>query len=112
VGKWGVPFSHIAEQRIREALARGEFDDLPNAGEPLDLETYFSAPPDLRMAYSILRNAKCAPAEVELLNEVARLKQAVEHASDPQAKQDLQRTLISRQTQLAIMLERRRPGEK
>lgn len=27
----------IAEERIREAQARGEFDDLPGAGAPLEL---------------------------------------------------------------------------
>lgn len=27
----------LAERRIREAMARGEFDDLPGAGKPLDL---------------------------------------------------------------------------
>jgi hypothetical protein len=29
-----VPFSRIAEQRIQEALAQGEFENLPNAGQP------------------------------------------------------------------------------
>lgn len=27
----------LAERRIREGIARGEFDDLPGAGKPLDL---------------------------------------------------------------------------
>jgi hypothetical protein len=107
-----MPFDHFAEQRIREALEQGEFDNLPNAGQPLNLDEYFAAPPDLRMAYSILRNANCAPAEVEILNEVARLKEAIAGASDPAKKQELARTLANRQTQLAIMLERRSPGEK
>jgi hypothetical protein len=107
-----VPFSRVAEQRIREALERGEFDNLPNAGQALSLEEYFAAPADLRMAYSILKNANCAPAEVELLNEVSRLRDALAGAADPARKQELQRLLISRQTQLAIMLERRPRGER
>lgn len=107
-----MPFSHLAEQRIREALAQGEFDDLPNAGQPLDLEGYFSAPAELRMAYSILKNANCAPAEVEMLNGVARLRQAVAAETDPAKKQALERDLAHRQTELAIVLERRRRGEK
>jgi len=28
----------LAERRIRQALADGEFDDLPGAGLPLDLD--------------------------------------------------------------------------
>jgi hypothetical protein len=107
-----VPFEHFAEQRIRQALEQGEFDNLPNAGQPLNLDEYFAAPPELRMAYSILRNANCAPAEVEILNEVARLKEAIAGTSDPATRQELERTLMNRQTQLAILLERRAPGEK
>jgi hypothetical protein len=107
-----VPFDHFAEQRIREALERGEFDNLPNAGEPLNLDEYFAAPPDLRMAYSILKNANCAPVEVEILKEVARLKEALAGASDPAKRQEFGRALVNRQTQLAIMLERRSRGEK
>jgi hypothetical protein len=44
------------EQKIREAMARGEFDNLPGKGKPLDLEAYFNTPEDLRMAYSILKS--------------------------------------------------------
>ena len=38
------------------------------------------------MAYSILRNARCAPPEVELLNEIARLEQAVAAAANAPAR--------------------------
>ena len=107
-----MPFSRIAETRIREAIAQGEFDNLPGSGKPLSLEEYFSTPEDLRMAFSILKNANCTPAEVELLNEVSRLQRAVAETSDAETKQELHRTLIQRQTQLAIALERRSPREK
>ena len=107
-----MPFSRIAEQRIREALAQGQFDNLPNAGQPLNLEEYFSAPADLRMAYSLLKDANCTPVEVQLLNEVARLKQAIAEASDAATKQDLERALVNQRTRLAMLMECRRPGEK
>jgi hypothetical protein len=32
-----MPFSRIAENRIQEAIASGEFENLPGAGEPLDV---------------------------------------------------------------------------
>lgn len=67
-----MPFSRVAESRIREAIENGEFENLPGSGKPLNLEEYFSTPEDLRMAFSILKNANCAPAEVELLKEVSR----------------------------------------
>ena len=107
-----MPFSRVAEARIREAIAQGDFENLPGTGKPLNLEDYFSTPEELRMAFSILKNANCAPVEVELLNEVARLTQALADASDAAARQELQRTLAQRKTQLAIALERRSPREK
>ena len=102
-----MPFSRFVENRIREAIAEGKFDHLPHAGQRLDLEEYFSAPEDLRMAFSILKNAKCPPAEVELLKEIARVKSALEHTDDEAESRSLQQTLANRQTELAIRLERR-----
>lgn len=107
-----MPFSKLAESRINEAVARGEFDNLPNAGQPLDLDTYFSAPADLRMAYSVLKSADCVPIEVELLKEVARLREAVAQAPDAAERLRLERLLLERQTHLAMRLERRPRGEK
>ena len=107
-----MPFSRIAERRIREAIAQGDFDNLPGAGKPLNLEEYFNTPEELRMAFSILKNANCVPAEVELLNEISRLKHAIAATSDAATTREFQRTLALRQTELAIVLERRSPGEK
>ena len=100
-----MPFSRIAESRIQEAIARGEFENLPGAGKPLSLDDYFSTPEDLRMAFSILKNANCAPAEVELLKEVARLEHAIAEATDTADKRQLRRQLADRRMELAIALE-------
>lgn len=59
------------------------------------------------MAHSILKNANGLPAEVELLNEVARLERAVAQAADATTSQSLQKELTQRQTQLAVVLEHR-----
>jgi len=55
----------IAERKIAEAAARGEFDGLPGAGKPLDLAEDPLVPEDQRMANRILKNAGFAPREVE-----------------------------------------------
>jgi hypothetical protein len=102
-----MSLSRIAENRIREAMEQGEFDNLPGAGQPLSLEEYFNTPEELRMAYSVLKNANCRPMEVELLNEIARLEQAVAAAPDVPSREPLQRELAHRRTELAILLERR-----
>jgi hypothetical protein len=102
-----MPFTRIAENRIREAIAGGEFDHLSGAGQPLNLDEYFSTPEDLRMAFSLLKNANCAPVEVELFKEISRLEQALAECEDAVTRQELQRSLANRRTQLAITLERR-----
>ena len=103
-----MPFSRIAENRIKEALEQGQFENLPGAGQPLSLEEYFSTPEDLRMAYSILKSANCAPVEVELLREITRLERDLAQSEDTTTRKALQRTLTDRQTQLAVMLEQTR----
>jgi hypothetical protein len=47
----------VAEQKIQEALRNGEFDQLPGAGKPLEMEDLSHLPPETRMAYTILKNS-------------------------------------------------------
>lgn len=50
-------FEILAEKKILEAASRGELDDLPGAGRPLDLDDDALVPEELRMASRILKNA-------------------------------------------------------
>lgn len=102
-----VPFSRIAENIIDQAMREGAFDDLPGRGQPLSLDDYFALPEDLRMAYSILTNANCAPPEVMMMQEIGRLERAVEAATHPDTRAPLLRQLRDRRNELAIVLERR-----
>lgn len=65
-------FEKIVEERIRRAIEKGEFDDLPGAGEPLALAEDSSVPEELRLAYKILKNAECLPPEIELRKEIEK----------------------------------------
>jgi hypothetical protein len=67
----------IAEQRIAEAVSKGELEDLPGAGQPLDLEDDKLVPEELRLAYRILKNAGYVPAELETLKEIQQLEALV-----------------------------------
>ena len=102
-----MAWERIAENRIREAMQAGEFDNLPGAGKPVDLEGYFKLPEYLRVAFSILKSANCVPAEVELLNEIATLERQLESAPED-GKRAIRRALTDRRTQLAVVLERAR----
>ncbi len=98
-------FDLIAERKIRDAMAEGAFDDLPGSGAPIDLDAYFSTPEPLRLALSVLRSARCLPAEVELLNEIADLDRRIAAAPDDITRADLRRRAADRRMQLAIALE-------
>ena len=75
-------FIKIAEQRIREAVEKGEFDNLEGRGKPIVFEDETWIPEDLRPAYRILRNAGCLPQELELRKEVMTLRGLLETIDD------------------------------
>ncbi|HEB74895.1 MAG TPA: DUF1992 domain-containing protein [Nitrospirae bacterium] len=75
-------FRKIAEERIRAAMERGEFDDLPNSGKPLKIDEDASIPEDLRLAYRVLKNAGCLPPELELRKEILSLRELIDTIDD------------------------------
>jgi hypothetical protein len=70
----------LVERRIAEAIARGEFDDLPGSGRPLALDDDPLVPEEQRVAHRILKNAGYIPPELEQISEVNRLLAAIERA--------------------------------
>ncbi len=77
------------EAQIRDAIERGDFDNLPNKGKPLDLSEWEKTPPKLRLSYSILKNAGYSPREVHTKKELAELKAMLESETDDERKQRL-----------------------
>ena len=55
----------MTEKNLREAIERGDFDNLPGKGEPVDLQENPFEDPDLRVVHRLLRNAGFAPAWIE-----------------------------------------------
>ena len=97
----------IAESRIQEAFERGEFDDLPGTGKPLDLSDYFKAPAADRMAFSLLKSAGVLPPELELLKEAERLEQTLPTCRDERSRASVQKQIQARRTAFSMALERR-----
>lgn len=79
----------IAEQRIREAQERGEFENLPGRGEPLRLEDDSNVPEDLRLAYKILKNADCLPPELEAKKEIRQMEDLLDGIPDEKERYKL-----------------------
>lgn len=95
------------EEKIREAIARGDFDNLPGKGKPLDLTAYFETPEELRMAYSILKSNDFVPEEVGLMNEIQSLKEKIAACGDETAQEELSRELQQKSLSLRLALEMR-----
>lgn len=55
----------LIDRLIRESMERGEFDDLPGSGQPIDLSENPYEAPELRTVHRLLRNAGFAPAWIE-----------------------------------------------
>jgi hypothetical protein len=79
-------FEKIADEKIREAIERGEFKDLPGEGEPLHLEDDRHLPADLRLVYKILKNAECLPPEVELRKQIQTAEDLLAGMTDTKEK--------------------------
>jgi Domain of unknown function (DUF1992) len=90
----------LAERKIQDAIARGEFDDLPGAGRPLELDDDALVPEDLRVAYRILKNAGYVPPELETVNQIAELERTI--ASD-----DLDAGAIAKGVRKLVLLRTR-----
>lgn len=54
-----------AERYIIDAQQKGELDNLPGSGKPLQLDDDSLVPPDLRAGYRLLRNAGYLPVELQ-----------------------------------------------
>ena len=101
-------FDKSVEAIIREAMARGEFANLPGQGKPLDLTEYFNTPEDVRVAQSVLKNAGMVPVEIELLQEIAAVKELLDSVRDEAERDKLRKTLREKQLQFDLLLERRK----
>ena len=79
-------FTQIAEEKIREAQAKGEFDNLPGKGKPLNLDVDNHVPQELKIAYKILKNSGYIPPELELQKEINTTLDLLKHCTDEREK--------------------------
>lgn len=63
-------------------MEKGAFDNLEGKGKPLVFEDDSFVPPDLRMAYKILKNAGFLPPELQAEKEIKNAEDLLEAMSD------------------------------
>jgi hypothetical protein len=86
-------FHILAEERIKQAIKDGEFDRLPGAGKPLRLDDLSGVPEELRMVYTIMKNAGYTVEETELRKELMTIDDLLHKCDDDSEKANLQKKL-------------------
>jgi hypothetical protein len=107
-----MSLDRVVDEMIRDAMTRGEFDNLPGAGKPQDLDSYFAAPEDLRMAWSVLRNAGYLPEEVELMKDIAALRARLAAAPSDAERAKLKKELDEKVLSLNVVMEQRQRARR
>ena len=114
-----MSFDRIVEAIIKDAMERGEFENLPGKGKPIDLSEYFETPEEVRLANSVLKNAGMTSREVDLLKEIAELKQVLTAVLDEKKKwrrapwrqersQEIALQIRQKQMEFSLMIERQK----
>jgi Domain of unknown function (DUF1992) len=96
----------LAEERIREAMERGEFDNLPLSGKPLPLDSNGFVPEDLRLAYKLLKDAGFLPPEMELRKEIVTLRELLATVEDDGERLKLGRRIDDLLLRLNLLTKR------
>jgi hypothetical protein len=87
-------------------MAKGEFDNLPGKGQPIDLDAYFQTPEHLRICYSILKNGSFVPEEVQMLKDIEALREQLASCSDEAQKNQLTKTISEKVLTFNLAMER------
>jgi hypothetical protein len=101
-----MSFEKLAEKKIQEAMESGEFDNLDGKGTPIDLTAYFATPADVRLGYSVLKNAGVIPPEAELLKEIDELRDKAAACTTEVECLKLKKEIEAKVLKLNLILER------
>ena len=89
----------LVERRITEAIARGDFEGLPGAGCPLEIDDDRLVPEELRVAWRIMKNAGLVPDELRLFAELRSAEQLLRQAREGDEH-------VAASARLRVLLER------
>lgn len=102
----------IAENKIREAMLKGEFEDLPGQGRPLQIDDLSRVPEDLRVGYILLKNAGVLPEEMELQKEIINLERLLNRCYEDQTDDGeiiaLKKKITEKMLRFDMLMEKRR----
>ncbi|WP_211745824.1 DnaJ family domain-containing protein [Paenibacillus sp. Marseille-Q4541] len=97
----------LAEQKIAEAMERGDLDNLPGMGKPLELEDLSHVPEELRASYKILKNAGVLPEELLVQQDTIQIQQLIAACTNNTELHELKKRLTEQQLRVRLLLEQR-----
>ena len=102
-----MSFECLVENQILAAQERGEFDNLPGRGQPLDLTGYFNTPSELRLGYALLKGAQFVPPEVELQRAREDLRAQLAATTDESRRTALKQEIANSTLKLNLLSDSR-----
>jgi len=92
---------------MREAIERGDFDDNPLAGKPLEIEDLSHVPEEMRASLILLKNAGFVPEEIGLRGEIVRLRDLLDAVTDDEETRRLRDDLNAAELRYEMLCARR-----
>jgi hypothetical protein len=107
-----MSLDRVIEEMIRAAMARGEFDNLPGKGKPLNLDDYFDSPEDVRAAHQLLKDSGFVPEEVQLLKDIAALKEQLSLTTGDETASRIRKAIDDKTLAFNVVMDRRRANRR
>jgi len=98
----------LAEEKIKAAIKKGDFDNLPGKGKPLQLEDLSQVPEELRTSYKIMKNAGMPPEEMQIKKEMVTLEDLIRQCEDEDLRADYERKLSEKTIRFHALMEKRK----
>ncbi|MGY3717547.1 DnaJ family domain-containing protein [Sutcliffiella cohnii] len=102
-----MDFSRLTDDRIRKAYEEGEFENLPGYGKKLQLEDLSNVPPEMRMAYKMMKNAGMME-EQQVRSEIEYIEDLIKNAHDDLEEQRLTQRLNEKLLRFNQIMEKKK----
>jgi Domain of unknown function (DUF1992) len=96
----------VIRQWVQKVEKTGELRNTPGFGQPFNFKDGFlETPSELRMAYKILKDAGYVPAEIEMMQKLAVLREQLDATKGEAAQRELKTKIAEMQQKVTLMLE-------
>lgn len=96
----------IAGKWIKEAEESGELKGYKKFGKKINLQDDFAqTPPELRIAFKLLKNSGYVPAEVNLFKELEGLRRKLAEETDEEEIKSIKKQMSDKQLKIQMFAE-------